>query len=197
MLHPSSISKVSDIINGEPPFQSLLTLYFDDSIQRINYPSTSQQQGERWIGNWCDHVWYLLAVQLPLNRRWYWTDLSGKFLLNSVKVVPVIISDEIDCEAEMPKSTSAPNSMKVRLSCFGEVKIYHHIHRLNINTSSEQIWGKHQNEKSVSKNYHFVCLFDLRKLSAWWHPGGTHGTHGFDGLAAFLRGYRSTNIPTQ
>ena len=40
----------------------------------------------------------------------------------------------------MSKATGSAYSMQVSLSMAREVKVYHHINSLDINTSSEEIW---------------------------------------------------------
>jgi len=69
----------------------------------------------------------LLAVELALNGSWNRPDFSGELRLDAVQVVPVIVSDEIHGETQVPKPSRAPDSVQVSFRGLGEVKVNHHV----------------------------------------------------------------------
>jgi hypothetical protein len=51
----------------------------------------------------------------------------------------IFISDQINGNTQVSKSTRTTNSMQVRLGHFGEIEIDDDVHSLDVNTTSEQI----------------------------------------------------------
>ena len=66
-------------------------------------------------------------------------DLGIKFLLYLIKRLTVIPSDEIDGNTQMTESTGSADTMKIRLSVLGKVKIDDDVDSLNVDATSEEI----------------------------------------------------------
>lgn len=81
----------------------------------------------------------LRNVERRLDLGWDGLDLSAQLLLNLVKIETVVIRDEVDGQTQVPKAPRAPNTMEVGLTVLGEIKVDHHIHGLDVNSSGEQI----------------------------------------------------------
>jgi hypothetical protein len=82
-------------------------------------------------------VCFLSAVQVSINLRRNWLNLSAQFLLNTEKVIAVLVCDEINSQTQMAKSAGATNSMQVSLGSLREVKINNHVNGLDIDSSGE------------------------------------------------------------
>ena len=63
--------------------------------------------------------------------------------LDREHVVLVIVSDEVDPQAIAAEATGAPDAVQVGLSVAGEVKVDHHVHCHDVDTSSEEV-GRHE-----------------------------------------------------
>jgi len=74
-------------------------------------------------------------VNVPRNRL----DLSSKLLLDSVKGEPVIVGDEVDGHAQVTKSSTATDPVKVSLGHLGEVEVDDDVDGLDVNTPGEEI----------------------------------------------------------
>jgi len=70
-------------------------------------------------------------------------DLSIKLVFNLEKIVLVTLGDEVDGNTKMAESATSSDSVKVGLCILWEVKVEHNIHRLDIDTSSENV-GTHE-----------------------------------------------------
>jgi len=73
-----------------------------------------------------------------------WRDglnLSAKLLFYAVEVEAVLICHEVDAQTQVSEAARPADSMQVRLRIFGEIKIYHHVYRLNVNATSEKVRG--------------------------------------------------------
>jgi len=66
-------------------------------------------------------------------------DFSAKFLLNFLKIESVVVCDEIDCNSQMAVTSGTTNPVKISFTHLWEVKVYHHVHSLDVYPSSEQI----------------------------------------------------------
>ena len=64
-------------------------------------------------------------------------NLCIKLLLYLIKRLTIIPSDKIDGNTQMTKSAGSTDTMKVRLSVLGKVKIDDNVDCLNIDTASE------------------------------------------------------------
>ena len=53
--------------------------------------------------------------------------------------IPVFISDEVDSNAEVAKTTRAADTMKICLGMFRKVKVDDNIDGLNVDTAREQV----------------------------------------------------------
>ena len=53
--------------------------------------------------------------------------------------LPVVVSDKVDSDTEVSISSWSADTMQVGLRVFGEVEVDHHVHRLNVYTSGEEI----------------------------------------------------------
>jgi hypothetical protein len=51
----------------------------------------------------------------------------------------VLLSDKVDGETEVPKTTRTTDSMQIGLRVLREVEVDHDVHRLNIDTTGEQV----------------------------------------------------------
>lgn len=51
----------------------------------------------------------------------------------------VIVGDEIDGQTKVPKPPGAADAVKVRLGVLGEVEVDHDVHRLDVDTTGEQV----------------------------------------------------------
>lgn len=72
----------------------------------------------------------------------YRLDFCAKFLFNSVQGKAVLISDEIDGDTQVAKSSRSANPVKVRLGHLWEIKVDHNIDCLHVNASSKKICNK-------------------------------------------------------
>jgi len=71
-------------------------------------------------------------------------------MLNLLEIEPVLVSNEIDSDTEMTKTTRPPNTVQVSLRHLWKVKVDDNIHSLDINSSREEIWR--------TKEIENVCL---------------------------------------
>lgn len=55
------------------------------------------------------------------------------------QVEPVIVCDEVDGQAQVAKAARPPDSVQVRLSVLGEVKIDHDVDRLDVDATREEV----------------------------------------------------------
>jgi len=81
----------------------------------------------------------IIDIQLLLDDRWDWLDLSPKFLLNSVKVESIIPVDQVDSQTQVTKPSRSSDTVKVSLGVLWKVKVDDDVHGLNIDTASEKI----------------------------------------------------------
>jgi len=70
---------------------------------------------------------------------WNGLDFGTQFLLHSVEVEPILISHEIDSQAEVAESARSANAVQVRLRIFGVIKIDDNIDRFDVDATSEQV----------------------------------------------------------
>jgi hypothetical protein len=66
-------------------------------------------------------------------------DLGVELIFDSEQVVLVVLSDEVDSQTEMSKTTRSSNSMQVGLSILREVEVDNDINRNDIDTTCEQV----------------------------------------------------------
>jgi len=57
---------------------------------------------------------HLMAVERSLDRGRNGPNFSCKLLLDAVEVVPIVVRNQIYGEAKVPKTTGAPDAMKIR-----------------------------------------------------------------------------------
>lgn len=79
------------------------------------------------------------TIQLAIDCGRNGLDLSTKLLLNAEQVVPVIVGDEVDCKAQVPKTTGATHTMQIGLRALGEVEIDDHIDGLDVDAAREKV----------------------------------------------------------
>lgn len=53
--------------------------------------------------------------------------------------MPVLVRDQVDCQTEVSETSGAADAVKVGLGIFGEVEVDHHINRLDVNTTGEEV----------------------------------------------------------
>ena len=51
----------------------------------------------------------------------------------------VLLSNEVDSKTKMPETTRTTDSVKISLRILGEIKVYHNVNRLNVDSTSEQV----------------------------------------------------------
>ena len=68
-------------------------------------------------------------------------DLSAKLLLDLVQVEAIIVGDQIDCQAKVPKAPTSSDTMQVCLRVLREVKIDDNVYGLDVNAAREEIGG--------------------------------------------------------
>lgn len=119
-------------------------------------------------GSWLDFFSALAVifghVQALVDDAWDGLDLCPQLLLDPLQVEAVVVGDEVDGEAQVSEAactqqqwwsrfgqkapmgsesaralTGSPDTMKVRFSQFGEVKVDHDIHSLDIDPPREQV----------------------------------------------------------
>lgn len=81
----------------------------------------------------------LLAVEVAVNLARNGLDLRAQLLLDLVQTKAVLVGDQIDRQTQVTKASRATNAMQVGLRCLWKIEIDDHIHRLNVDSASEQI----------------------------------------------------------
>ena len=100
-------------------------------------------------------------VKMRIDDLWYWLYFRAQFLFDFVKCkssfktnlvqqlikktqnclsLPVVISDEIDGNAQMTKSTRSTDTMQIGLGHLWKVKVNYNVNGLYVNASGEQIF---------------------------------------------------------
>ncbi len=104
-------------------------------------------------------------VKMRIDDLWYWLYFCAQFLFDFVKrkslfktefnfaifknltkktqnflSLPVVISDEIDGNAQMTKSTRSTDTMQIGLGHLWKVKVNYNVNGLYVNASGEQIF---------------------------------------------------------
>ena len=62
-----------------------------------------------------------------------------ELVLDLEEVLLVILSDEVDGKSKMPESPRSTDSVKIGLRVPREIEVNDHIHRHDVNTTSEEI----------------------------------------------------------
>ncbi len=52
---------------------------------------------------------------------------------------PVVVRDEVDGDTEVTVAAGSPDAVQVRLGVLREVKVDHHVHRLDVYTPRKQV----------------------------------------------------------
>ena len=66
-------------------------------------------------------------------------DLRSELLFNFIKIETILVSNKVDSQSQMPKSTRTTNTMKVSFTVLGEIKVDDNVYCLNINTTSKEV----------------------------------------------------------
>ena len=66
-------------------------------------------------------------------------DFGLQFLLDSVQRITILVRDQIDGDTQMTESTRSTDSVQISFGISWKIEIDHHIHRLDVDTSSQQI----------------------------------------------------------
>ncbi len=66
-------------------------------------------------------------------------NLGAELLLDAVEDEAVVIRDEADGDTEVTEAARATDAMQVRLGHLREVEVDDHVHRLDVDSASEQI----------------------------------------------------------
>ena len=69
-----------------------------------------------------------------------WAIFKSIYAMQYKDILPVIICNQVDCDTKVTVSAWSTNSMEICLGMLREIKIYHNIHGLYVDTSCEQIW---------------------------------------------------------
>lgn len=81
----------------------------------------------------------IIHVELLVDGRWDWLDLSAKLLLDLVEVEPVIPVDEVDGQTKVSETSRTTDTVEVGLSVLWEVEVDDNVHSLDIDTTSQEI----------------------------------------------------------
>lgn len=54
----------------------------------------------------------------------------------------VLVGDEVDRQPQVSETSRAANAVEVGLSVLGEVEVDHHVDRLDVDTTGEQVYAK-------------------------------------------------------
>jgi len=80
-----------------------------------------------------------VLIQFGINNRWDRLNLRTQLLLNAIHVETILISNKIDGQTQMTKTTRASNTMQVGLGGLREVKVNDHIDGGDVDTTSDQV----------------------------------------------------------
>ena len=78
-------------------------------------------------------------VETLVDDLWHRFDLRLQFLLHAKEVVAVVVGDEVDGEPEVTETAGAADAMEIGLGGLGEVKVDDDVHRLDVDTSRQQV----------------------------------------------------------
>ena len=82
---------------------------------------------------------YSNCVQVFVDVLGNGVDFRIQFFFHQKQVLLVILRNEVNRQTQVPKPPTPSNPMQVRVTKLWEIKIYDHIHSLNVNPPSEQI----------------------------------------------------------
>ncbi len=54
--------------------------------------------------------------------------------------MPIVVGNQVHCQAQVPKTARPPDPVEVGLTIFGKVKVNYNVDRLNINSSCKQVY---------------------------------------------------------
>lgn len=66
-------------------------------------------------------------------------DLRAQLLLDALQVEPVVVGDQINGQTQVPEPAGSADAVQVRLRQLGEVEVDHHVHSLDVDTTSKQV----------------------------------------------------------
>lgn len=66
-------------------------------------------------------------------------DLRAELVFNAVQRKPVLVSNQVDGNAQMSKSARTANPVQVRFGHLRKIEIDDHVDSLNIDTAGEQV----------------------------------------------------------
>lgn len=75
----------------------------------------------------CSWRLHLANIETAINDRRDGSDFCAQLLFNTSKIVPIIVSYQVDSESQMTKTSRTTNSVKVGLAVLWEIKIDHHV----------------------------------------------------------------------
>lgn len=93
----------------------------------------------------------LANIEAAINDGRNGSDFCAQFLFHASKIVPIVICYQVDSKSQVAETSGTTNSVKVGLTVLWEIKIDHHIDRLNVNTSSKQVRGYQVSCGTVAK----------------------------------------------
>ena len=107
---------------------------------------------QRGVCNWArDILGRVIDVELLVDILRNRLDFGAQFLLNLVQVETVVPIDEVDREAQMPKTTGTTNTVEVRLRILGEVEVDDNVDSLDIDTTGQQIGADQVSRNAISE----------------------------------------------
>ena len=92
--------------------------------------------------NWCwarDVFRRIVSVEFLINGLWDGCNLGTKLLLDSVQVEAILPIDQVDRHAQMSEPSRSTNAMEVGLRILRKIKIYDHVHSLDVDTTGKKI----------------------------------------------------------
>ena len=105
------------------------------------------------IKNWLEVFLYTNSnrVQILIDVLRYRFDLGVQFIFNLEHVSLVVLSNEVDGNTKMTKSSRTPNPVKIGVWRAREIEVDDHIDRFNVNTSSEEIRAHQASRFSIAE----------------------------------------------
>lgn len=78
----------------------------------------------------------------------------------------IFVRDQIDCDTQVPEAATATDTMQISFSVAWKIEIYHNVHRLNVDTSSQKVLKKQEAFNSFFLSIHFSFKsFDFWEFS--------------------------------
>ena len=100
----------------------------------------AREHGLCGVGNGARNVLgRIIDVELLVNVLGDGLDFSAQLLLDLVQVESILPVDQIDSQTQVTESSGTTDTMEISFSVLREVKVDHHVHGLDIDTTSQQV----------------------------------------------------------